>query len=64
MGGSKEEALDFMFARKILRKVDGMYEDFVKDELANLTKLINSLYGKNVFTQTEAMIAKFTKRLV
>ena len=64
MGGTKEEALDFMFARKILRKVDGRYEDFVKDELANLTKLINTLYGKNVFTQTEAMIAKFTKRLV
>ena len=64
MGGTKEEALDFMFARKILRKVDGMYEDFVKDELANLSKLINSLYGKNVFKQTEKMIAKFTKRLV
>ncbi|MBQ3047116.1 MAG: hypothetical protein IJD54_03605 [Clostridia bacterium] len=64
LGGTKEEALDFMFARKILRKVDGMYEDFVKDELANLTKLITTSYGKNVFTETETMIAKFTKRLV
>ena len=64
MGGTKEQALDFMFARKILRKVDGRYEDFIKDELANLTKLINTLYGKNVFTETETMIAKFTKRLV
>jgi 5-methylcytosine-specific restriction endonuclease McrBC GTP-binding regulatory subunit McrB len=64
LGGTKEEALDFMFARKILRKVDGMYEDFVKDELANLSKLITTSYGKNVFTETENMIAKFTKRLV
>lgn len=64
LGGTKEEALDFMFARKILRKVDGMYEDFVKDELANLTKLINSLYGKNTFKETERIIAKFTKKLV
>lgn len=64
LGGSKEDALDFMFARKILRKVDGMFEDFVKDELINLTKLINSLYGKNVFKETEKLILKFTKRLV
>lgn len=64
LGGTKEEALDFMFARKILRKVDGMFEDFVKDELANLQKLITTLYGKNVFKETEKLIAKFTKRLV
>ena len=64
LGGTKEEALDFMFARKILRKVDGMFEDFVKDELANLSRLITSLYGKNVFKETEKLIAKFTKRLV
>ena len=64
LGGTKEEALDFMFARKILRKVDGMFEDFVKDELANLSRLITSLYGKNVFKETETLIAKFTKRLV
>ena len=64
LGGTKEEALDFMFSHKILRKVEGRYEDFIKDELANLSKLINTLYGKNVFTRTEAKIAKLTKRLV
>ncbi len=64
LGGTKEEALDFMFARKILRKVDGMYEDFVKDELTNLTRLINTVYGKNVFKETERLIAKYIKRLV
>ncbi len=64
LGGTKEEALDFMFARKILRKVSGMYEDFVKDELVNLTKLLTSLYGKGTFAETEKIIAKFTKKLV
>ncbi len=64
LGGTKEQALDFMFARKILRKVDGMNEDFVKEELNNLTKLINTLYGKKVFTETETLIAKYIKRLV
>ena len=64
LGGTKEEALDFMFARKILRKVDGMFEDFVKDELLKLSKLITATYGKDVFKETEKLIAKFTKRLV
>ena len=64
LGGTKEQALDFMFARKILRKVDGIFEDFVKEELINLTKLISSLYGKGVFKETEALMAKITKRLV
>ena len=64
LGGTKEEALDFMFARKILRKADGLFGDFVKEELVNLTKLIHSLYGKDVFKETEKAIAKLTKRLV
>ena len=64
LGGTKEEALDFMFARKILRKLIGAYEDYIKDELIKLTKLINELYGKGVFKETERLIAKITKRLV
>lgn len=64
LGGSKEEALDFLFARKILRKVEGMFEDFVKEELVNLSNLITQLYGVDTFKETEKLIAKFTKRLV
>ena len=64
LGGTKEEALDFMFARKILRKLHGAYEDYVKDELIKLTKLINQTYGKGVFKETERLIAKIIKRLV
>lgn len=64
LGGSKEEALDFLFARKILRKVEGMFEDFVKEELVNLSNLLTKLYGKGTFKETEKLIAKYTKRLV
>ncbi|MBR7160563.1 MAG: hypothetical protein IKD20_05965, partial [Clostridia bacterium] len=63
LGGSKEEALDFMFARKVLRKADGLFGDYVKEELVNLTKLMHSLYGKGVFVESEKVIAKLTKRL-
>ncbi|MBE7090227.1 MAG: hypothetical protein E7362_05440 [Clostridiales bacterium] len=64
LGGKKEEALDFMFARKIMRKISGMFEDYVKEELVNLTKLIQNTYGKGTFVETERAIAKITKRLV
>lgn len=64
LGGTKEQALDFMFARKILRKLNGAYQDYVKEELIKLKKLIESIYGKGVFSETEAVITKISKRLV
>lgn len=64
LGGTKEEAIDFMLARKILRKLQGAYQDYVKEELAKLKNLIEQTYGKGVFKETEKLIAKITKRLV
>ena len=63
LGGTKEEALDFMFAKKILRKLSGKYEAYLKDELAALKLYINNLYGKGVFKETERFIDKTIKRL-
>ena len=53
-----------MFARKIFRKMSGLYEDYVKDNLLALQKLLSSVYGKGVFTETEHLIEKNIKRLV
>jgi len=64
LGGTKEEALDYMFARKIFRKLNGMFEDYIKDNLVALQKLIHSVYGKGVFKETEHLIEKNIKRLV
>ncbi len=64
LGGTKEAALDFMLASKVLRKLDGMFEEYVKEELVSLTKMINTTYGKGVFVETERIIAKILKRLV
>ena len=64
LGGTKEAALDFMLASKVLRKLDGMFEDYVKDELIALTKLLNSTYGQGTMVETERIIAKILKRLV
>ncbi|MBQ9118286.1 MAG: hypothetical protein IJY11_03685 [Clostridia bacterium] len=64
LGGTKEEALDFMFARKVLRKLNGAFEDDVKDKLIALLKLLAVTYGKGTFKATEKAIAKILKRLV
>lgn len=64
LGGSKEEALDFMFARKVLRKLNGAFEDYVKDKLIGLLKLLHTTYGKGTFKETEKTIEKILKRLV
>ena len=64
LGGTKEEALDFMFARKVLRKLNGAFEDDVKDKLIALLKLLAVTYGKGTFRETEKAINKILKRLV
>ena len=38
-GGTKEEALDFMFSRKVLSKLSGRFEDYLKDGLLNPLKI-------------------------
>lgn len=64
LGGTKEAALDFMFASKILRKINGSYQDYIKEELIKLKSLLDHTYGKGVFKETEKLIAKITKKLV
>ena len=53
-----------MFARKILRKLNGSYQDYIKEELIKLKNLLEHTYGKGVFKETERLIAKITKKLV
>ena len=64
LGGTKEEALDFMFAKKILRRLEGKYEAYLKDELIALNSFINTLYGNGTFKETERLINKMIKKLV
>ena len=61
-GGTKEEALDFMFAEKIANKLEGRYEDFVKDALISLREEIDKNYGKNGFPLTRERLAHLLRR--
>lgn len=61
-GGTKEEALDFMFSGKIMRKLEGRFEDYVRQGLEELKNLILSLYG-NTFEKSLREIDRMLKRL-
>lgn len=63
-GGTKEEALDLMFSERIRRKLDGAYEDYVKEGLIGLLKQLRMTYGTGVFHETENVIMRLNKKLV
>ncbi len=63
LGGTKEEAIDLMFCRKVLHKLDGRFEDYIKEGLVRLQNKINQLYGAGVLADTENMIRRLVKKL-
>ena len=62
-GGTKEEALDFMFSKKVLSKLDGRFEDYIKKGLTNLKSLIEKTYGDESFKLSKHTIDKLVRKL-
>ena len=62
-GGTKEDALDFLLSRKVLAKVEGRFEEYVKDALKQFLTLLNKTYGKGVFRRCEATVNSIMRRL-
>ena len=62
-GGTAAKALDLMFARKVMRKLDGRFDDGVKGNLVKLERLILQQYGKTDFSSTLEAIAKLKRKL-
>lgn len=63
-GGTSVKALDMIFSRKILRKLDGKFDDGLKTNLTKLEKLIISLFGKDDFSISLDAISKFKRKLI
>lgn len=63
LGGTKEDALDFLFARKVIAKLEGRFEDYIRQGLLDLKSLILSTYGEGSFPETSHLIDKFVKKL-
>ncbi|MBI9009144.1 MAG: hypothetical protein JEZ05_03860 [Tenericutes bacterium] len=58
-GGTDTEALDFIFANKILRKFENLNLAFLQNELDLLTVQIRKVFGKNEFDASLKVINDF-----
>lgn len=62
-GGKKEDALDFLLTRKVLAKLEGRFEEYVRGALKQLLQLINKTYGAGVLKRSEKTINTLIRRL-
>ncbi len=62
-GGTKETAIDYMISKKLVGKIEGRFEDYVKDALKGLIELINKTYGPGVLKLTEKTARAIIKTL-
>ena len=62
-GGEKTAAIDFMLAKKLVSKVEGRFEEHVKDSLLGLLSLLGKVYGAGVMKRTEKVIKTIIKSL-
>lgn len=61
-GGTKEEAIDYFLAHKILRKLDEKYDAYVFERLKDLVDALNTYYGKGVFAKSLKKIETIKNR--
>ena len=62
-GGKKEDALDFLLSRKVLAKLEGRFEEYVKNGLKHLLDLINKTYGDTSFSASRKLINHLIRKL-
>ncbi len=62
-GGKKEEAIDFLLSRKVISKIEGRFEEYVKGALKELLQIIGETYGTNVLVRSEKTIQSIMRRL-
>jgi len=61
-GGSETEALDYMVARKIFRKFEGLNLPFLQNEINDLSVLLDRLFGKNGFVECQDYLTSIKKQ--
>lgn len=62
-GGNEYEGLDYMVARKILRKFESLNLPFLQKEIEMLIAYINKLFGKNEFLESKKMLNGYLKQI-
>lgn len=62
-GGDEIEGLDFMIARKVIRKFESLNLPFLQNELQELILVFDKLFGKNTFVESKKMVENFLKQI-
>jgi hypothetical protein len=60
-GGTEMEAVDFIVAKKVLRKFESLSLGFMKDELNQFETYLDKTFGKNVMAECKAYV-EFLKK--
>jgi len=60
-GGKEVDALDFIFASKVLKKFTSLNLAFMQDELKALHSELDKIFGKNAFAQSQRLITDYMK---
>ena len=53
-----------MFSRKVMRKLEGRFDDEMKDNLDKLEKLVLNMFGKKEFSETLEVIARLKRKML
>ncbi|MBQ8879744.1 MAG: hypothetical protein IJY69_02750 [Clostridia bacterium] len=62
-GGTKEAAIDYMISKKLVGKIEGRFEEYIKDALRGLLDLLSRTYGTGVLKLTEKTAKNIIKTL-
>lgn len=60
-GGTEIDGIDFMFAKKILRKFESLGLGFIRDELDGLIEYLNHVYGEDNFKVSKNYLMRLKK---
>lgn len=62
-GGDEVDGLDYIFTRKVLRKMGNLHINFVQKEIKELLSLFDKQFGKDKFTESREFVEELSKRL-
>ena len=60
-GGREIDALDFMVAKKVLRKFESLNLGFIKDELGKYNRYLDKMFGKENFKICKEYVSRMEK---
>ena len=60
-GGTEMDGIDFMFAKKVLRKFESLGIGFIRDELDGLLLYLDTVFGKDNFKVSKAYVNRLKK---